>query len=141
MSLETDRKKQRSFEVSQGKLLAQFLEKQSENWQFIEISEQIAFDKNNEDLILLGEKMLEFSEKAKEENKRMFIELYLKVIRISSYCMHLETVAKHAANLYRNESKKIALLESEKRLLSLEKTQKENEIKSLKKEIEFLTNE
>lgn len=134
---------QRNIERSQSKLLVGYLKQQEEFWEFQGLSEQIAFDKNQNDMILLSSQISEWLEKSKnEEQKKLLTEMFLKTIRISSYVFHLETVSKHSISLYRQELQSNKRLLSEKRSLELNYNQfkKENDeqIKALKKEIEFL---
>lgn len=134
---------QRNVERSQSKLLIDYLKQQDEFWEFQGLSEQIAFDKNQNDMILLSSQISEWLEKSKnEEQKKLLTEMFLKTIRISSYVFHLETVSKHSISLYNQELKTNKRLLSEKRGVELKFNQFEKEsnakIKSLEKEIEFI---
>jgi len=137
------RDNQRNIERSQAKLLVDYLKQQDEFWEFQGLSEQIAFDKNQSDMILLSEQLHEWYSKAKnDEQKKILENLYIKIISISGYVMHLETVSKQSIRLFRDEQKKADRYLSEKktlehRLILLEK-EKDNEIKKLKDEIEFI---
>lgn len=137
------RDNQRNIERSQAKLLVDYLKQQDEFWEFQGLSEQIAFDKNQSDMILLSEQLHEWYTKAKnDEQKKILENLYIKIISISGYVMHLETVSKQSIRLFRDEQKKADRYLSEKktlehRLILLEK-EKDNEIKKLKDEIEFI---
>ena len=134
---------QRNIERSQAKLLVDYLKQQDEFWEFQGLSEQIAFDKNQSDMVLLSEQLHEWYTKAKNnEQKKILENLYIKIISISGYVMHLETVSKQSIRLFRDEQKKADRYLSEKktlehRLILLEK-EKDNEIKKLKEEIEFI---
>ena len=134
---------QRNIERSQAKLLVDYLKQQDDFWEFQGLSEQIAFDKNQSDMILLSEQLHEWYSKAKnDEQKKILENLYIKIISISGYVMHLETVSKQSIRLFRDEQKKADRYLSEKktlehRLILLEK-EKDNEIKKLKDEIEFI---
>ena len=137
------RDNQRNIERSQAKLLVDYLKQQDEFWEFQGLSEQIAFDKNQSDMVLLSEQLHEWYTKAKNnEQKKILENLYIKIISISGYVMHLETVSKQSIRLFRDEQKKADRYLSEKktlehRLILLEK-EKDNEIKKLKDEIEFI---
>ena len=134
---------QRNIERSQANLLIKYLQQQDEFWEFQGLSEQIAFDKNQSDMILLSNQLFEWFEKAKnDEQKKKLENLYIKIISISGYVMHLETVAKQSVRLWREEKKNHDRILSEKKslelkLLTLEKT-KDEEIKKLKAELEFI---
>ena len=134
---------QRNIERSQAKLLIDYLKQQDEFWEFQGLSEQIAFDKNQSDMILLSEQLHEWYSKAKnDEQKKILENLYIKIISISGYVMHLETVSKQSVRLFRDEQRKADRYLSEKktlehRLILMEK-EKDNEIKKLKDEIEFI---
>lgn len=132
---------QRNIERLQSKLLIGYLKNQSEFWEFQGLAEQIAFDKNNEDLFLLSNQLLEWSEKAKESNKKLMFEMYIKCSRIATYCQHLESVSKHSITLYRQEQKESKRLLSEKKDLELKlrklELEKNGEIEKLKKQLEF----
>lgn len=135
---------QRNIERSQSKLLVEYLKQQDKFWEFQGLSEQIAFDKNQNDMILLSTQISEWLEKSKnEEQKKILTEMFLKTIRISSYVFHLETVSKHSITLYRQELETSKRLLSEKRSIELKLNQTEKEkdeqIKALKKEIEFIS--
>lgn len=137
------RDNQRNIERSQAQLLVDYLKQQDEFWEFQGLSEQIAFDKNQSDMILLSEQLHEWYSKAKnDEQKKILENLYIKIISISGYVMHLETVSKQSIRLFRDEQKKADRYLSEKktlehRLILMEK-EKDNEIKKLKDEIEFI---
>ena len=134
---------QRNIERSQSRLLIEYLKQQDEFWEFQGLSEQIAFDKNQSDMVLLSEKLHEWYEKAKNaEQKKILEDLYIKIISISGYVMHLETVAKQSVRLYREEKRNYDRVLSEKKslefkLMTLEKS-KDEEIRKLKEEIEFI---
>lgn len=134
---------QRNIERSQAKLLVDYLKQQDEFWEFQGLSEQIAFDKNQSDMVLLSEQLHEWYTKAKnDEQKKILENLYIKIISISGYVMHLETVSKQSIRLFRDEQRKADRYLSEKktlerRLILMEK-EKDNEIKKLKDEIEFI---
>ena len=134
---------QRNIERSQAKLLIQYLQQQDEFWEFQGLSEQIAFDKNQSDMTLLANQLFEWFEKAKNaEQKKKLESLYIKIISISGYVMHLETVSKQSVRLWREEKKNHDRILSEKKslelkLLTLEKS-KDEEIKKLKAELEFI---
>tara|TARA_R100000541_G_scaffold58572_1_gene69982 strand:+ start:206 stop:661 length:456 start_codon:yes stop_codon:yes gene_type:complete len=135
---------QRNIERSQSKLLVDYLKQQDEFWEFQGLSEQIAFDKNQNDMILLSSQISEWIEKSKnEDQKKLLTEMFLKSIRISGYVFHLETISKHSISLYRQELANNKRLLSEKRSVELKYNQFEKEsneqIKTLKKEIEFIS--
>lgn len=135
------RDEQRNIDRSQSKLLVEFLKQQDEFWEFQGLAEQVAFDKNQSDMLLVSNQIYEWSLKAKDENKKLFEDLYLKSIRISGYVFHLETVSKQSIRLYRDEIKQNKRLLSEKKGIELKfrqmELEKNAEIENLKKQLEF----
>lgn len=134
---------QRHVERSQSKLLVEYLRNQDRFWEFQGLQEQIAFDKNQNDMILISEQLFEWSKKAKNpEQKKLLDDLFMKMIRVSSYVFHLETVSKHSVTLYYQELDTSKRMLSEKRTLQLKmevlEIEKNAEIKALKSEIEFI---
>lgn len=127
----------RSFKISQANLLLKFIEQKRKDWSFADLSEQLAYDKNIEDILLISNSLFEWSEKAPPDKKSKLEDLFLGTLRINSYCTHLEVVVKKAVSELSNERKSSDRMSSEKRILQLEKKELENEIEKLKKQIEF----
>jgi hypothetical protein len=143
MSLEDKKSESRQKEINQIKLLSKYLENERKNFDYADTSHWILQDKNESDLILISEKLNEWHSKAKDENKKQFLELIITVFRVQSYCTTIETIAKGSVAKYSNEYKRNLQLESElsttKNELILLKTKYENEIKKLKEQIGFGT--
>jgi hypothetical protein len=143
MNLNEQREKEKRNEMGQARLFLDLIKKKRERWEFSDIAEQMAFDKNNEDILLVAESLGNWSSIAVGEKKKILDDLWLGVIRISCYCNHLETVTKKSISEYRHELKTSTRLVSEKRTLELEllkqKQEYEQQIKSLKAEISFLS--
>lgn len=141
MSLEDKKSESRQKELNQIKLLSKYLENERKNFDYADTSHWILQDKNESDLILVSEKLNEWHSKAKDANKKQFLELIMTVFRVQSYCTTIETIAKGSVAKYSNEYKRNLQLESElstlKNELILLKTKYENEIKKLKSQNDF----
>lgn len=129
-------------EIKISNLYFEMLKKNRERWEFADISEQLAFDKNNEDIAILAGYLSEWHEKANGDKKKLLADLWLGVLRINVYCSHFETIVKKSVSDYRNIVKENTKLVSEKKTLQLklEKMQLDygKEIETLRKEIEFI---
>jgi hypothetical protein len=141
MNLEDMKSESRQKEINQIKLLSKYLENERKNFDYADTAHWILQDKNESDLILISEKLNEWHSKAKDENKKQFLDLIMTVFRVQSYCTTMETIAKGSVAKYSNEYKRNLQLESElstlKNELILLKTNYENEIKKLKEQIAF----
>lgn len=141
MSLEDKKNESRQKEINQIKLLSKYLENERKNFDYADTSHWILQDKNESDLILISEKLNEWHSKAKDENKKQFLDLIMTVFRVQSYCTTMETIAKGSVAKLNFSEKRNKQLEFEKRtyedrILLLKKTY-EDEIKKLKEQIGF----
>lgn len=130
-------------EMRLSKMHLELLKKKRERWEFSDLSEQMAFDKNLEDLLIISDSFFEWGKQAKGDKKKVLDDLFIGTVRVGTYIQHLEVIVKKAICEYRDEIKRNTELSSEKRtleikLIQLEK-EKNNEIKSLKAENEFLS--
>lgn len=142
--LEEKRKQQNELEKNQMKLISRYLEQQRKNFEYSDLAYSILETKNETDLIFISEKVNEWHDKAKAENKKQFLEIILALFRVQSYCVSIQTIAKGSVAELSDEIKRVKELESKLRTLEIEKiniqAKHEQEIKSLKQEIEFITN-
>ena len=138
MNLEENKRKAKELEMNQAKLISKYIEQQRKRFDYADTSHWILEDKNENDLIFISTTVNEWHGKAKEENKGIFLDILLALFRVQSYCTTMQTISKGAVANFVSEQKTNTSLESEIRLLKLEKIQLQNEIKSLKQEIEFI---
>jgi hypothetical protein len=129
-------------ERQQTKLHIKYLEQRRKQFDYADTAQWILEDKNQSDLIELGDKLSEWSSKAKDSNKKQFEELILTLFRVQAYCTNLETLSKQSVAIYIQERKINERLESELRLSKLEfikETSKlKTELDNVKKELEFI---
>lgn len=142
MDLEEQRRKNNEIERNQLKLIGRFLEQKRKNFEYADTSLWLLENKNENDLVFISEKINDWHSKAKEENKKQFLEILLALFRIQSYCNSMQTINKNAVSEFVIESKNVKKLENEISLLKMEiinlKSKHEQEIRSLKSEIEFI---
>jgi len=109
------------------------------NFTFIDLAHELAYEKNQEDLLILNNTLSEWIIKSdKQSSKDKIQDLLFGVWRISSFVTFFETVVKQSVtklHSLRNENNK---MENEIKLLGYKINQKDNEINSLKQEIEFI---
>lgn len=143
MDLEAKRKEQKEFEMNQNILISKYLENKRKNFEYADVSLNLLEKKNEEDLIVIGEKINQWYAKAKDENKNQFLEILMCLFRVQSYFVSIQTICKSSVSEFVEESKRVSKLESEIRSLKIEilnsKSKYEQEIESLKKELEFVT--
>lgn len=142
--LDIARAKQNDLEKKQGRLVFKYLEQKRKKFEYADSAHFLLENKNEEDLIFLSEKISEWHEKAKKENKNLFLDVLMAVFRIQSYCTTLQTISKQSVSEYCVELDRCKRLESEMTELKLsnqnEKLILQNEIKKLNQEIEFIGN-
>lgn len=130
-------------EMRLSKMHLELLKKKRDRWEFSDLSEQMAFDKNLEDLLIISDSFFEWGKQAKGDKKKVLDDLFIGTVRVGTYIQHLEVIVKKAICEYRDEVKRNTELSSEKRTLEIKlmqlETEKNNEIKSLKAENEFLS--
>lgn len=136
--LEENRRKSKEIEQNQIKLISKYIYQQRKRFDYADTAHHILEDKNETDLIFISNTINEWHSKAKEENKGVFLEIILALFRVQSYCTTMQTICKGAVAKYVTEEKNLSRLESEIRLLKLELISKDNEIKKLNEEIEFI---
>lgn len=136
-----EQEEQRKIERYQTKLILEQAKKVRERFDYADTAQWLAQDKNLEDLTIVSNAITEWilNPKITEAKKKELTELLQSVWRSMAYCQNLETVTKTAVSKYSFTEKQFSKYLSEIRLLKLEKTQKDKEIESLKKEIEFIS--
>lgn len=131
-------------EQRQVALLKNFIGAQRERFEFAEISQHLAMEKNLEDTMILNDALTTWlmNPKADAKKKKELSDLVNSLWRVMAYCSNLETIAKTAVSKYITTEKRNDQLVSEKHSLELKfqqfEKQKNKEIDALKKEIEFL---
>jgi len=129
----------------QAKWHLEYIKQQRKYFDYADTSQYLLEQKKEDDLLLLQDAFVEWITKLKKDDarKKDLTQLLQSVWRIQNYCGTLETVCKSSVGRVVELNKTIERLESEKRLLELEKkqliTKHELEKNSLGKEIEFLT--
>lgn len=130
-------------EKAQVALMIDYIDKERKSFEYADTSQFILQDKNDIDLMLIMNQIVEWNGKSKPENKQVLTNLFLATLRIQNYVQTLETLNKHTVSKYVNEIKNNKnsasyyasnKLQSEKEIRDLKK-----EIDVLKKEIEFLS--
>lgn len=143
MNLEENRRKENEIERNQIKLVSQFFEQRRKKFDYADIAHWALENQKEIDLIYISESLTDWHQKAKESSKKQFLDMILAVFRIQSYCNAIETISKASVANYANECVRTKKLESELSNLKLElmntSTKYEQEIKSLKSEIEFIS--
>lgn len=137
------RKKEGEAERQSIGLVTKFLEKQRERFDYADTAHFILQNKNEMDLIFVSEKLGEWHTKAKEGNKKVFLEMIMTLFRIQSYCTTMETISKGSVAEYVREVKRVSYLEGEINLMKLQHRKEiqsiKQELENAKKEIEFIT--
>lgn len=139
-----EREEAKIVEQRQISLLKNFIGTQRERFEFAEISQHLAMEKNLEDTMVLNDALVGWLTNPKIDAKRKaeLNDLVSSLWRVMAYCSNLETVSKTAVSKYIITEKRNDQLVSEKRSLELKfqkfENEKNKEIDALKKEIEFL---
>ena len=132
------------FEKNQTKLHIKFLQERRKQFEYADTAQWILEDKNQGDLIMLGEKVNDWMQKAKDSNKKQFEDFILTLFRVQSYCTNLETLSKQSVAIYIEERKTNLRLESELKISKLELIRETSKLKSelenVKKELQFINN-
>ena len=132
-------------EKLQAKWHLEYIKQQQKYFDYADTSQYLLEQKKEDDLLLLQDSFVDWITKLKKDDdrKKNLTELLQSIWRIQSYCGTLETVCKASVVRVVELQKTIDKLESDIRLLELEKKQlkskHELEINKLGKEIEFLT--
>jgi hypothetical protein len=142
-ALKDKRSQNALIEKAQVGLMLQFWEKERQRFDYADTAQYILQEKNELDIMLIMDKLVEWTKVAKDENKKMFTDLFLAILRIQNYVSNLETLNKHSVAKYIGEvqiSKNTASNAYSEKLKYEQEIYKLNkEIESLKKENEFLS--
>jgi hypothetical protein len=125
-------------EKAQVRLMMEYVEKERKSFEYADTSQFILQDKNEVDLILLMNQIVDWNGKAKPENKQVLTNMFLAILRVQNYVQTLETLNKHTVSKY------VIEVENNKNSASYyasNKLQSEKEIRDLKKEIDVLKKE
>lgn len=141
--LKDARQKQKEEEIKQVSLMSKYFEQQRERFDYADTAQWLLDDKCDTDLIYIQEKVSEWSKAAKTDTqKKVLNEMFLGVLRVSSYIDTMRTLAKHSVSKYVTAEKEVQRLNSEKRLMKLDKDKEisrlKTELENAKKEIEFI---
>ena len=141
--LKDARAKEKEQEKKQVSLMAKYFEQQRERFDYADTAQWLLDDKCDTDLIYIQEKVSEWSKSAKTDaQKKVLNEMFLGVLRVSSYIDTMRTLAKHSVSKYVTAEKEVQRLNSEKRLMKLDKDKEisrlKKELENAKKEIEFI---
>ncbi|MFN8326671.1 MAG: hypothetical protein U0T80_13160 [Flavobacteriaceae bacterium] len=141
--LKDARQKQKEEEIKQVSLMSKYFEQQRERFDYADTAQWLLDDKCDTDLIYIQEKVSEWSKVAKTDTqKKVLNEMFLGVLRVSSYIDTMRTLAKHSVSKYVTAEKEVQRLNSEKRLMKLDKDKEisrlKKELENAKKEIEFI---
>lgn len=143
--LNKGREEEAFIEQSQAKMILKYVKQERKNFDFAEYSQWLAFDKKEEDLLVLSNTIIDWVDKLPENStkKNSLVELLKSVFRVSSYCVNLETVVQNAVSKHISLKKDLDAANSSKYRQSLEFELKERDykkkIEALEKEIEFLS--
>ena len=148
MAKQNEFERQKNSEVLKDNALLKYqlelIKSKRESFEFADKSQQLLYEKNNEDLLLLSDQLTNWLSKVKQEDSRYndMQQLLFSVWRISNYIQTLETISKSAVSELVVEKKRADFLASENHLMKL-KSMNDNQnyealIKSLRSELEFL---
>ena len=148
MAKQNEFERQKNSEVLKDNALLKYqlelIKSKRESFEFADKSQQLLYEKNNEDLLLLSDQLTNWLSKVKKEDSRYndMEQLLFSVWRISNYIQTLETISKSAVSELVIEKKRADFLASENHLMKL-KSMNDNQnhealVKSLRAEIQFL---
>jgi hypothetical protein len=142
LAMQDKRSENALIEKAQTMLMMNFIERERKAFEFADTSQFILKDKNDIDIMLLMNQIVEWNKKAKPEQQKLLTELFLAILRIQNYTQNLETLNQHTVAKYvtQQELSKSTLSShaSEKLKLELRIKQLETELSNAKKEIEFI---
>lgn len=135
MDLNEERKSNQDFELARSKLFSKFLNQQRKNFDYADVSMWLLQDKNETDIIFLGERLDEWKSKAKPESNQLQVltDMMMALFRIQAYSFNLETINKQSVAELIKERERCKSAESETHRQKLKHLK---EISSLKLELE-----
>lgn len=146
MDLNDERKANQDLETAKSKLFYKFLDQQRKSFEYADVSMWLLQDKNETDIIYLGQKLDDWKAKAKPESEQLKVltEMMMTLFRIQSYCFNLETINKQSVAELVKERIRSKFAEDETRKLKLQHLKEISvlkiEIQNAKKQIEFHEN-
>ena len=140
-----DRQNNLEKESQQLNLWTKLLEQQRKSFEYADAGQYILDEKCDTDLIYIQDRIVEWSKIAKNENqKKVLNEMFLCLLRCSSYIDVLRTLSKQSVAKYVTAEKRITALHSEIRLMEYDKNgqiaELQKQLENAKKEIEFRDN-
>lgn len=126
-------------------LWTKLIDQQRKSFEYADASQYILDEKCDIDLVYIQDRIVEWSKSAKNENqKKVLNEMFLCLLRTSSYIDVIRTLSKQSVAKYVTAEKRITALHSEFRLMEYEKNsqieQLKKQLENAKKEIEFRDN-
>lgn len=126
-------------------LWTKLIDQQRKSFEYADASQYILDEKCDIDLVYIQDRIVEWSKSAKNENqKKVLNEMFLCLLRTSSYIDVIRTLSKQSVAKYVTAEKRITALHSELRLMEYEKNsqieQLQKQLENAKKEIEFRDN-
>jgi len=130
-------------EKAQVRLMVEYIERERKRFEFADTSLYILKDKNEIDIMLIMNQIVEWSKKAKNvEQKNLLTELFLAILRVQNYVQNLETLNQHSVAKYvtQMELSNNTLSSHAREVLKYKVKIKEleKELENAKKEIEFI---
>lgn len=138
------REENKDLEQRQNALLMSFIKNERKRFEFADVSQQLAYEKNLEDTMVINDALTTWLQNPKlnAKSKAELNDLLVSLWRVMTYSNNLETITKTAVSKYVSTERRNDELVSEKKTLELRLHQieqtKNKEIDALKKEIEFL---
>jgi hypothetical protein len=137
-----DRQNNLEKESQQLNLWTKLLDQQRKSFEYADAGQYILDEKCDTDLVYIQDRIVEWSKSAKNDNqKKVLNEMFLCLLRCSSYIDVLRTLSKQSVAKYVTAEKRITALHSEIRLMEYDKNGQIAELKkqleNAKKEIEF----
>jgi hypothetical protein len=137
-----DRQNNLEKESQQLNLWTKLLDQQRKSFEYADAGQYILDEKCDTDLVYIQDRIVEWSKSAKNDNqKKVLNEMFLCLLRCSSYIDVLRTLSKQSVAKYVTAEKRITALHSEIRLMEYDKngqiSELQKQLENAKKEIEF----
>jgi hypothetical protein len=140
-----DRQNNLEKESHQLNLWTKLLDQQRKSFEYADAGQYILDEKCDTDLVYIQDRIVEWSKIAKNDNqKKVLNEMFLCLLRCSSYIDVIRTLSKQSVAKYVTAEKRITALHSEIRLMEYDKngqiSELQKQLENAKKEIEFRDN-
>jgi hypothetical protein len=140
-----DRQNNLEKESHQLNLWTKLLDQQRKSFEYADAGQYILDEKCDTDLVYIQDRIVEWSKSAKNDNqKKVLNEMFLCLLRCSSYIDVIRTLSKQSVAKYVTAEKRITALHSEIRLMEYDKngqiSELQKQLENAKKEIEFRDN-